>query len=630
MFGRSKSQVIQQKKPKVSNITYKLSPSNYAILSEQEKSETLRKFVNMITATEKKLTLSILTMRTGVAAGGSTHEFMDKSVFVSSKYDMGQHIAGANFGYTRLETPIEFPIKYENSNSMMMESGAWWKAYSVYNFPRTIAPVWILTLSDICSVVNVELIPVTQSKARNMLVGHANTLEARIGNRYRTEAAEAKQINDLIVNQETTLFEVGVTAVVTADDKKSLNKNAKLFESKAKQRSISCMSVSGKQADTLHGWDRRFLFTRESCAAFYPFMSSNMMDVDGVYIGTNELTSAPIMFDYTKRVNYNMTILGESGYGKSMTTKTYITNFLSMINSRFGKEHRIMMHVLDLHGEYVDLAEYLKMDVVDLTERTEMGLDPFSVMAKKDQAAALLAEATEMPENLKSILVSLSDDVNSCEEMVDKLKSDSGHHEKERKLAATYLAQFAQGGIARMFRGEKKIGDRTIISMRNVDKTKENAMLISLALQKLWRDIRNTPRYVPKLLVIEEAWFLLMMDSTATILDSIARSGRKENVHMIVLTQNPDEVLNNSHGMAIINNSSTKLLLHQDANSADMLQKMLKLSNSEKEEMTSLDRGQAILRSDTNRVKIMVRPTPQQLKMFGTEAPGMTAGRSDK
>ena len=150
-------------------------------------------------------------------------------------------------------------------------------------------------------------------------------------------------------------------------------------------------------------------------------------------------------------------------------------------------------------------------------------------------------------------------------------------------------------------------------------------MLISLALQKIWLDVRDAPAHVPKVLVIEEAWFALRMESTAAILSNIARSGRKENCHLIVMTQDIDEVLGSEHGAAVIKNSATVMLHALKPATASTLQRVLDLSDKERDEIAALDKGQAIMRADRNRIKLQVMPTPEQLARFNTAATGLTA-----
>ncbi len=38
------------------------------------------------------------------------------------------------------------------------------------------------------------------------------------------------------------------------------------------------------------------------------------------------------------------------------------------------------------------------------------------------------------------------------------------------------------------------------------------------------------------------------------------------------------------------------------------------------DDITTMDKGQAIIRADSNRIKMKVRPTPEQMKLFDASA----------
>ena len=388
------------------------------------------------------------------------------------------------------------------------------------------------------------------------------------------------------------------------------------------------MSVPGKQGETaMNGWGPRFLFEGASCAAFYPFVSSTLLEIDGaggVYMGANEFDGTPVVYDYLRRTNYNMTVLDSSGSGKSVSAKTYLDNFRAMMRDKYG-DAPVKMYILDLHGEYVALRDYLGMDVVDLMSRDEMGLDPFRLLPTSDAAVDLLADVSEMPPALRSITLARAEGCRTVSELVERLGAEDGRDAGRCGEAAAHLAMFARGNLSGMFRGELRISDRTILSLRKASESNINSMLISLALQKIWLDIRDAPAHVAKVLVVEEAWFALRMESTASILSNIARSGRKENCHLIVMTQDIDEVLGSGHGAAVIKNSATVMLHALKPATATVLQRVLDLFDKERDEIVGLDKGQAIMRADHNRIKMQVRPTPEQLARFNTAATGLAA-----
>lgn len=615
-------------RPKRPDVSYRIAPANYLILSENEKDGMLRQFVRVIASLEEKRRLRITTVNRKAAAecAGRTYDYVEEAVYFTSKQDLGPALSSAGFRSARMDEPLRFVASGEKADRLSLPDGALARAFVVYDFPRSITPAWFHQIARVATVAEVDIVQLRPTAARRALITHANTHEAMGGRRLAEEAQDARAVNDMLQKQETRVYECAIRAVVTGMDAPDLAHNCKEFKKQCAQRSIKAMAVPGKQGEiAINGWGPRFLFEATSCAAFYPFVSSTLLEIDGaggVYMGANEFDGTPVVFDYLRRTNYNLTVLGSSGSGKSVTAKTYLDNFRAMMRDKYG-DAPMMMYILDLHGEYVALKEYLGMDVVDLTSRDEMGLDPLSLLPSSDIAADMLADVSEMPPVLHSITLSKAKGCRTVSELVDRLRAETGKDAERCGEAAAHLAMFTEGELSGMFKGGLKISDRTILSLRKASDSKINSMLISLALQKIWLDIRDAPPHVPKVLVIEEAWFALRMKSTAAILSNIARSGRKENCHLIVMTQDIDEVLQSEHGSAVIKNSATVMLHALKPATATVLQQVLDLSDKERDEIVGLDKGQCIMRADHNRIKMQVRPTPEQLARFNTSAQGL-------
>lgn len=626
--GKKEKKAPRPKKP---DVTYRISPANYLILSETEKDGMLRQFLRVIGSLEEKrrLRISAVNRKAVAECAGHRYDYVEEAVYFTSKQDLGPALSSAGFRSARMDEPLRFVADGEKAGHLTLPDGALARAFVVFDFPRSITPAWFHQIAQVATVAEVDISQLRPTAARRALVTHANTYEAMGGRRHAEEAQDARSVNDMLQRQETRVYECAIRAVVTGKDGADLARNCREFKRQCAQRSIKAMSVPGKQGEiAVNGWGPRFLFEGASCAAFYPFVSSILLEIDGaggVYMGANEFDGTPVVFDYLRRTNYNMTVLGASGSGKSVSAKTYLDNFRAMMRDKYGTDAPMKMYILDLHGEYVALRDYLGMDVVDLTSRDEMGLDPFALLPTADAAASMLSDVSEMPPALRSITLAKAEGCKTVVDLVERLRGDRGRDSERCAEAAAHLAMFAEGDLSSMFKGDLKISDRTILSLRKASESNINSMLISLALQKIWLDIRDAPQHVPKVLVIEEAWFALRMASTASILSNIARSGRKENCHLIVMTQDIDEVLGSEHGAAVIKNSATVMLHALKPATATVLQKVLDLSDKERDEISSLDKGQAIMRADHNRIKMQVRPTPEQLAKFNTAATGLAA-----
>ena len=594
-------------------ISYRVEPSNYYTLSEDERTLKLRGFVQIVSRIRERMDIIMSAHPVSV----DDVQYVEKRVHLTSTQDMGDAISDAGFRSVRLATPYTVKPREVGMDHIIINEAPH-RVYAIHSMSRSITPAWINGIFDMCGFVVVRLWPVQPGRARRMLLSHANVTGARRGQRHGEESRQADEVRELIEKEETSLVECALIAMVRGQDHKDMARRCKDFEANASWRQVRCTSIQGMQKSLLQGNGHRFLFELGSCAVFYPFESANMIESGGVYLGINTINNTPVIYDYLRRVNSNATFVGESGRGKSTTAKMYVSNFLSMAKARYGEDHRVMLYIIDPHGEYATLADSMGAVVRDLESRDAMGLDPFKIFENGSKAAAILADASGMPASTRSVAISSADRCRSVSEFVKKLTSTKGPHKSEAVRAASYLLQFTQGDTAQIFAGDGDDTDRIVYTMRKADKTALNAVMISMVMARAWWHMRQAPRHIPKLFVIDEGWFVTSMESTGQILEDVARSGRKENVHLLFLSQEPSDILDNPYGQAVLNNSATIFLFGLKADLARKLQGVLRLSDTERDQIEGLDRGHAILRADDHRIRLHIMPTMAQLKRFNT------------
>lgn len=598
-------------------VSYRVEPSNYYTLSEDERAIKLRGFVQIVSRIRNRMDIIMSAHPVSV----DNVQYVEKRVHLTSTQDMGDAISEAGFRAVRLDTP--YTVKPERTGMHHVTiRGAPHRVYAIHSMSRSITPAWINGIFEMSGFVIVRLWPVQPGRARRMLLSHANVTGARRGQLYGEESRQADAVRELIEKEESALVECALIAMVRGRDHRDLEGRCGDFEANATWRQVRCTSIRGMQESLLRGNGHRFLFELGSCAVFYPFESANMIESGGTYLGTNTINNTPVIYDYLRRVNSNVTFVGESGRGKSTTAKMYVSNFLSTASTRYGSDHRVMLYIIDPHGEYATLADPLGAVVRDLESRDPMGLDPFKIFENGSKAAAILADASGMPASARSVAVSSASGCRSVSEFVNRLTSTKGPHRDEAVRASSYLLQFVRGDTAQIFAGDGDAVDRIVYTMRKADKTALNAMMVSMVMARAWWYMRQAPRHIPKLFVIDEGWFVTSMESTGQILEDVARSGRKENVHLLFLSQEPSDILDNPYGQAVLNNSATIFLFGLKADLARKLQGVLRLSDMERDQIEGLDRGHALMRADDHRIRLHITPTASQLQRFNTAPAG--------
>jgi len=130
-----------------------------------------------------------------------------------------------------------------------------------------------------------------------------------------------------------------------------------------------------------------------------------------------------------------------------------------------------------------------------------------------------------------------------------------------------------------------------VFSVRDMeDELKPVAMYI--VTHYIWNAVRKNIR--KRLLVVDEAWWMMKSEDTASFLYSIAKRGRKYYLGLATITQDVGDFMKSPYGIPIITNSSMQLLLKQSPSTIDVLQKTFNLTDEEKYLLLEAEVGEGI------------------------------------
>src|SRR5690606_15471530 len=142
-----------------------------------------------------------------------------------------------------------------------------------------------------------------------------------------------------------------------------------------------------------------------------------------------------------------------------------------------------------------------------------------------------------------------------------------------------------------------------VFSIRDMeDELKPVAMYI--VTHYIWNAIRKQLK--KRLLVIDEAWWMMKSEDTASFLLGLAKRGRKYYLGLATITQDVNDFLNSPYGLPIITNSSIQVLLKQSPTSIDLLQKTFNLTDEEKYLLLESDIGEGIFFAGLKHVAIKI------------------------
>jgi type IV secretory pathway VirB4 component len=142
-----------------------------------------------------------------------------------------------------------------------------------------------------------------------------------------------------------------------------------------------------------------------------------------------------------------------------------------------------------------------------------------------------------------------------------------------------------------------------VFSLRDMeDELKPVAMYI--VMHYIWNTIRKTLK--KRLLVIDEAWWMMKSDDTASFLTHLAKRGRKYYLGLATITQDVDDFIKSPYGVPIITNSSIQILLKQSPTAIDKLQQVFNLTDEEKYLLLESDVGEGIFFAGLKHVAIKI------------------------
>ena len=120
----------------------------------------------------------------------------------------------------------------------------------------------------------------------------------------------------------------------------------------------------------------------------------------------------------------------------------------------------------------------------------------------------------------------------------------------------------------------------------------------------IWSAVRRELK--KRLLVIDEAWWMMRSDDTASFLLNLAKRGRKYYLGLATITQDVDDFLKSPYGTPIITNSSIQILLKQSPTAIDRLQEVFNLTDEEKYLLLESDVGEGIFFAGLKHVAIKI------------------------
>ena len=137
-----------------------------------------------------------------------------------------------------------------------------------------------------------------------------------------------------------------------------------------------------------------------------------------------------------------------------------------------------------------------------------------------------------------------------------------------------------------------------------------------MILDFIWTRIKKELR--KRILIVEEAWYLMQNEDSARFIYGIAKRARKYYLGLTTISQDVDDFLTSEYGKAIVTNSSISLLLKQHPAGIDKVAETFFLSEGEKRLLLSAGIGEGLFFAGSNHVAIKIMASEAENRLITT------------
>ncbi|MDP2630489.1 MAG: LAGLIDADG family homing endonuclease [Candidatus Uhrbacteria bacterium] len=227
-------------------------------------------------------------------------------------------------------------------------------------------------------------------------------------------------------------------------------------------------------------------------------------------------------------------------------------------------------------GEQVSTADIIRSAVITLKGLMRLMLGAFSQEEDSTIDRALLeayAKKDITPQTDLSAGVeppTLSD----LQDVLDGMEGGAGLSAK--------LKKYTEGTFAGLLNKPTNVETKNqlvVFSVRDLE-DELRPIAIYTIINYIWNVVRSQIKR--RILVIDEAWWLMQHEDSARFIFALAKRCRKYYLGVTTITQDVNDFLNSQYGRAILTNSAIQLLLKQSSAAIDVVQKTFLLTEGEK------------------------------------------------
>ncbi|MEK7572743.1 MAG: DUF87 domain-containing protein [Patescibacteria group bacterium] len=517
------------------------------------------------------------------------------------------------------------------------------RTFFIISYPRYLSDNWFSPIINLDKVFDVSIFihPIDTSLALRQFQKKVAEVQSQISTRESkgmvrdpmldTANQDLEELRNNLIQAQEKMFDVGIYITVYADNDLELFKIENEIKSILESKLIYIKPALFQQDDGFKsiiptGNDVLGIHQKlnsDPLSSIFPFVSFDLTSDRGILYGVNRHNSSLVIFDRFSLENYNSVTFAKSGSGKSYATKLEILRSLMF---------DVDVIVIDPEREYEFLAESVGGRYFNISLSSDHHINPFDLPIPREDETnedVLRSNIINLVGLFRLMLGGLTPGEDSIVDRaisetyaIKDITPESDFSNIEPPLLSDFemvlggmegselilqrLVKYTRGSWSTFLNRPSNVDINkkfVVFSVRDMeDELKPIAMYI--VMHYIWTAIRKNLK--KRLLVVDEAWWMMKSEDTASFLYSMAKRGRKYYLGLSTITQDAADFMKSSYGVPIITNSSIQLLLKQSPTTIDILQKTFNLTDEEKYLLLESGVGEGIFFAGLKHVAIKI------------------------
>ncbi|PIR94565.1 conjugal transfer protein TraC [Candidatus Falkowbacteria bacterium CG10_big_fil_rev_8_21_14_0_10_39_11] len=539
-----------------------------------------------------------------------------------------------------LVAPAAFEVK-----PSFIKLGSWYaRTLFVMTYPRYISVGWFSPIINYNSSLDISMFfyPMESPVVLKQLKRQVGILQASLNAGAEkgkprdplreTALRDIEQLRDDLTQGTEKFFQFGLYTTLYAKSEDELDKLTEDIEAVFGSRMVYTKRVfyqseQGFNSTLPIGNDELMITSNMNSspiASSFPFISSDLTSEEGILYGINRHNNSLIIFDRFSLQNANCTVFATSGAGKSYTIKLEVLRSMMM-----GTD----VIIIDPEREYKLLSDAVGGTYVNISLNSESKINPFDLprgVGEDSSVEDIIRSAVISIKGLLKLMLgklTFQEDTILDQALIQTyakkdITPDSDLDKIEPPLMqdlyevldgmdggadlALRLRKYTTGTFSGLFNSPTNVdmaNQLVTFSVRDLEDELRPMALYNI-INYVWNVVRSELK--KRILVVDEAWWLMMYDDSARFLHGLVKRGRKYYLGITTITQDVNDFLTSKYGPGIVNNSALKILLKQSSSAIDVIVKTFALTEGEKMLLLESNVGEGIFFAGSKHAAIKV------------------------